>query len=177
MYVYEGVKGVGLVLLLYDLMYMYLIMFEFGNLCYLCDMLVVMMCVNFVDMLLVILGLVEQIIDDDVVVYKLFEWLLIEGDWYQGWIVLLGDVVYVMMLYLGQGVGMVIEDLIVFVEEFDCVEMFEVGFCVYCDCWFDCCVYIVCESLVICMGQIGKGFFVNVGKVIVEMFVVIVKLI
>ncbi len=175
MHVYEGAKGVGLVPLSHDLMYMYLTTPEPGNPRYPRDTLAATMRANLADMPPAISGLAEQITDDDAVVYKPLEWLLIEGDWHKGRIVLLGDAVHATTPHLGQGAGMAIEDSIVLADELDRAETPEAGFRAYRDRRFDRCAYVVRESLAICMGQIGKGPLVNAGKATAEMFAVTAK--
>ena len=61
--------------------------------------------------------LAEQITDDDGVVYRPLETLLLEGPWHSGRVVLLGDAVHASTPHLGQGAGMAIEDAIVLAEE------------------------------------------------------------
>ena len=60
-----------------------------------------------------IAALAEQITDDDGVVYRPLEGMFVDGDWYNGRVVLLGDAVHATTPHLGQGAGMAIEDGIV----------------------------------------------------------------
>jgi 2-polyprenyl-6-methoxyphenol hydroxylase-like FAD-dependent oxidoreductase len=54
--------------------------------------------------------LAQQITDDAAVVYRPLEWVLLEGDWHRGRIVLLGDAVHATTPASGQGAGLAIED-------------------------------------------------------------------
>ena len=172
MHVYEGPKGVGLVPLSHDLMYMYLTTPEPGNPRYPRETLAASMRAHLAGMAPAIAGLADQITDDDAVVYKPLEWLLIEGDWHKGRVVLLGDAVHATTPHLGQGAGMAIEDSIVLAEELDRHDTPDAGMRAYRDRRFDRCAYVVRESLAICHGQIGKGPLMNAGKATQDMFAV-----
>ncbi len=172
MHAYEGPIGVGLVPLADDLMYMYLTTPEPDNPRYPRDRLAQTMRTKLAGMPPAIAGLAEQIVDDDAVVYKPLEWLLVEGPWHKGRVVLLGDAVHATTPHLGQGGGMAIEDSIVLAEELARAETPEAGFAAYRDRRFQRCAYIVRESLAICLGQIGKGPRVEQGKATHDMFAV-----
>ena len=116
--------------------------------------------------------LAEQITDDDAVVYRPLECLLLEGPWHRGRVVLLGDAVHATTPHLGQGAGMAIEDSIVLAEELAA------------PCGCRVCVPGLSRaalralrlhrraSLAICMGQLGKGPRVDNAKATAEMFAV-----
>ncbi|MEG3125371.1 FAD-dependent oxidoreductase [Sphingomonas sp. GB1N7] len=172
LHAYEGPIGVGLVPLADDLMYMYLTTPEPGNPRYRREKLAEAMRTKLAGMPPAIAGLAVQIVDDEAVVYKPLEWLLVEGPWHKGRVVLLGDAVHATTPHLGQGGGMAIEDSIVLAEELARAETPEAGFAAYRDRRFDRCAYIVRASLAICLGQIGKGPRVEQGKATHDMFAV-----
>lgn len=62
---------------------------------------------------------------------------MVDGDWFKGNIILIGDVVYVIMFYLVLGVGMVVEDVIVLVEEFEKLDMINGVFRLFMICCLD----------------------------------------
>jgi 2-polyprenyl-6-methoxyphenol hydroxylase-like FAD-dependent oxidoreductase len=116
--------------------------------------------------------LAEQITDDDGVVYRPLEGLLVEGPWHRGRVVLLGDAVHATTPHLGQGAGMAIEDSLVLAEELARHADVDSACSTYRARRFDRCAYIVRASLAICMGQLGKGPAVDNAKATAEMFAV-----
>lgn len=172
MRVYEGPTGVGLVPLSRDLMYMYVTTPEPENRRYARDELAAAMRAKLAAAPPAIAALADQIVEDEAVVYKPLEWLLLEGDWHKGRVVLLGDAVHATTPHLGQGGGMAIEDSIVLAEEIARAETPEAAFRAYRDRRFDRCAYIVRESLALCYSQLGKGPKVEQGKATHDMFVV-----
>ncbi|MEO7384673.1 MAG: FAD-dependent monooxygenase [Novosphingobium sp.] len=112
----------------------------------------------------------ESITDNDGVVYRPLEGMLVRGPWHKGRVVLLGDAVHATMPHLGQGVGMAIEDSIVLAEEIDNGSNIEVALCSYRQRRFNRCEYIVSKSLAICYGQIGKGPSLDMATATHEMF-------
>ncbi|HEX8415450.1 MAG TPA: FAD-dependent oxidoreductase [Sphingomicrobium sp.] len=172
MHVYEGPTGIGLVPLSQDLMYMYVTTPEPDNPRYPRAQLASVMRDRLAGAPPAIAALVDQIADDGEVVYKPLEWLLLEGDWHKGRIVLLGDAVHGSTPHLGQGAGMAIEDSIVLAEELVRADTPEAAFRAYRDRRFDRCAYIVRQSLAICQGQIGKGPRVDQAKATHDMFAV-----
>jgi hypothetical protein len=62
-------------------------------------------------------GAGQQITDDEGVVYRPLEGMMLYGDWHKGRVVLLGDAVHATTPHLGQGAGMAIEDSIVLADE------------------------------------------------------------
>ncbi|HEU0045415.1 FAD-dependent oxidoreductase [Sphingomonas sp.] len=172
MHVYEGPIGVGLIPLSADLMYMYVTTPEPGNPRYPRHGLAATMRAKLAGMPPAIAALAEQITDDDAVVYKPLEWLLLDGPWHKGRVVMLGDAVHATTPHLGQGAGMAIEDSIVLAEELARAETPEAGFRAFRDRRYDRCLYIVRESLALCRGQIGQGPRVEQGKAAHDMFAV-----
>jgi 2-polyprenyl-6-methoxyphenol hydroxylase-like FAD-dependent oxidoreductase len=120
-------------------------------------------------------ALAGQIIDDDQVVYRPLEGLLVRGPWHKGRVVLLGDAVHATTPHLGQGAGMAIEDAIVLADEITAHDSAEAAFAAFRDRRFERCRYIVESSLAICHGQIGKGPPVDNHKATAEMFAVIAQ--
>lgn len=112
----------------------------------------------------------ERISDDDFVVYRPPEGMLVEGPWHKGTVVLLGDAVHATTPHLGQGAGMAIEDSIVLADELAKQPDIAQALPVYRARRFDRCAYIVRESLAICYGQLGKGTAVDNAKATAEMF-------
>lgn len=117
----------------------------------------------------------SQITNDDAVVYRPLEWVLLRGPWHQGRIVFLGDAVHATTPHLGQGAGMAIEDALVLADELSVAETVEEACTAYHDRRFERCEYIVEKSKAICYGQLGKGPAIDHGKATAEMFSVIAK--
>ena len=105
--------------------------------------------------------------NEDVVVRPL-EWLMLEGDWHKGRIALLGDAVHSTTPHLGQGAGLAIEDALVLADEMTKAATPVEAFKAYRDRRFERCNYIVKSSFAICMGQLGKGPLVDNGKATAE---------
>src|SRR5690606_31540124 len=101
--------------------------------------------------------LAESITDDDEVVYRPLEHLLVESDWHRGNVVLLGDAVHATTPHLGQGAGLAIEDSLVLADELARHDAIEPALRAYRERRFPRCAWIVRSSLAICMGQLGKG--------------------
>jgi 2-polyprenyl-6-methoxyphenol hydroxylase-like FAD-dependent oxidoreductase len=113
--------------------------------------------------------LADQITDDAAISYKQLEWILIEGDWHKGRIVLLGDAVHATTPHLGQGAGMAIEDSVVLAEELVRHDHPEAAFKAYRARRFERCRYIVETSVAICRGQIGLGPVIDQAKATADM--------
>ena len=118
-------------------------------------------------------ALAGQITDDEGVVYRPLEGLMVYGPWSKGRVVLLGDAVHATTPHLGQGAGMAIEDAIVLAEELSAADTPEAAFAAYRERRFERCRYIVESSLAICHGQIGKGPPIDNHKATAEMFEVV----
>src|SRR5690606_4553202 len=114
---YAGSRGMGLVPLGGGLLYLFLTTPEPGNPHYPRTGLAQAMRGKLEGAPPTLAAYVDQITDDAAVVYKPLEWLLLEGDWHKGRVVLLGDAVHATTPHLGQGAGMAIEDGIVLAEE------------------------------------------------------------
>ena len=170
LHVYNGAIGAGLVPISERLMYLYLTTPEPGNPRYLREGLAEAMRSK----VPAALGdLARHITDDDAVVYRPLETVLVEGPWHKGRVVLLGDAVHASTPHLGQGAGMAIEDSIVLAEELARHETVEAAFTAYRDRRFERCRYIVENSLAICHGQLGKGTPVDNARATADMFAVV----
>lgn len=168
---YEGPTGIGLVPLSDELMYMYVTTPEPGNPWYDKDNLAATMRSKIARVPSpAIKALVDQITEDNEVVYKPLEWMFLEGAWHKGRVVLLGDAVHATTPHLGQGAGMAIEDALVLAEELAAADAIEPALQSYRDRRFDRCRYIVEASRAICFGQIGKGPLVDNAAATREMF-------
>jgi 2-polyprenyl-6-methoxyphenol hydroxylase-like FAD-dependent oxidoreductase len=172
LHVYNGPVGAGLVPISRELMYMYLTTPEPDNPRYPRAGLAAAMRSKAARCAPAIQQLAEQITDDDGVVYRPLEGLLVEGPWHRGRVVLLGDAVHATTPHLGQGAGMAIEDSLVLAEELARHADVDSACSTYRARRFDRCAYIVRASLAICMGQLGKGPAVDNAKATAEMFAV-----
>ncbi len=167
---YDGPIGVGLVPLSNETMYMYVTTPEPDNPRYPRDGLAAAMRSKLAGQPPRIAELVEQITEDDEVVYKPLETILITGDWHKGRIVLIGDAVHATTPHLGQGAGMAIEDSIVLAEELARQDTPEAAFAAYRTRRFERCKYIVEASRAISFGQTGQGPRVDQARATHEMF-------
>ena len=172
---YNGPTGVGLVPISETLMYIYVTTPEPDNPRYPREGLAAVMRSKMAECAPCIRALSEQVTDDDGVVYRPLEGMLVEGDWHRGRIALLGDAVHATTPHLGQGAGMAIEDSLVLAEELARHDEVETALTAYRNRRFDRCAYIVRSSLAICMGQIGKGPPVDNAKATHEMFEVVAE--
>lgn len=173
--VYNGPTGVGLVPMSAEVMYMYVTTPEPDNPRYPKDGIAAAMRAKVANCSPQIRELGEQITDDDGVVYRPLEGMLIRGAWSKGRVGLLGDAVHATTPHLGQGAGMAIEDAIVLAEELERADDVEAALQAYRDRRFERCRYIVESSLAICHGQLGKGPAVDNHKATAEMFAVVAQ--
>jgi 2-polyprenyl-6-methoxyphenol hydroxylase-like FAD-dependent oxidoreductase len=95
---------------------------------------------------------------------------MLEGDWYQGRIILIGDAAHATTPHLGQGAGMAIEDSLVLAETLADESTVVQAFAAFMQRREARCRYIVEKSVAICMGQIGQGPLVNNAQATMEMF-------
>ncbi len=170
MHVYNGPIGVGLVPIARDSMYMYVTTPEPGNPRHPRRGLAAQMRGRVAACAPAIRELAKDITDDNEVVYRPLETLLVEGPWHQGRVVLLGDAVHATTPHLGQGAGLAIEDSLVLAEELAQHATVGEALAAYRERRFARCAYIVRASLAICMGQLGKGPPVDNAKATAEMF-------
>jgi 2-polyprenyl-6-methoxyphenol hydroxylase-like FAD-dependent oxidoreductase len=169
---YNGPTGVGLVPLSERLIYMFVTTAEPDNPLYPVSGLAAAMRAKLAGAAPVIRAMAEAITDDDAVVYRPLDAMLVTGPWYKGRVVLLGDAVHATTPHLGQGGGMAIEDSIVLADELSKSDDIEAAFAAYHKRRFERCAYIVRASLAICHGQIGKGPPVDLAQATAEMFAI-----
>jgi 2-polyprenyl-6-methoxyphenol hydroxylase-like FAD-dependent oxidoreductase len=168
---YEGATGIGLVPLSQDLMYMYVTTPEPGNPWYATEDLAAAMRSKIAGVPSpAIAALVDQITDNEEVVYKPLEWMFLQGPWHKGRVALLGDAVHATTPHLGQGAGMAIEDALVLADELVAADALEPALTAYRNRRFERCRYIVESSRAICFGQIGKGPLMDNAAATREMF-------
>jgi 2-polyprenyl-6-methoxyphenol hydroxylase-like FAD-dependent oxidoreductase len=170
LHAYNGPTGVGLVPISEQLMYMYVTTPEPGNPRYPHAGLAAAMRGKVANCAPAIRALAEQITDDDGVVYRPLEWLLLEKPWFHGRVALLGDAAHATTPHLGQGAGMAIEDGLVLADELARHDAIDAALQAWFHRRFERCAYIVRASLAICRGQLGQGPPVDNAKATAEMF-------
>jgi 2-polyprenyl-6-methoxyphenol hydroxylase-like FAD-dependent oxidoreductase len=170
LHAYNGPIGVGLVPMNEALMYMYVTTPEPGNPRYPREGLAAVMRSKVAGCAPAIRDLAAQIVDDDAVVYRPLESLLLETPWYQGRVALLGDAAHATTPHLGQGAGMAIEDGLVLAEELARHEQIAAALQAWFQRRFERCAYIVRSSLAICKGQLGEAPPVDNARATAEMF-------
>lgn len=174
MRVYEGPKGIGLVPLSRDLMYMYLTTAEPENPRYAREGLAALMRAKLAGTPPTLQALGEQITDDLAVVYKPLEVLFLGREWHKGRVVLIGDAVHATTPHLGQGAGMAIEDSLVLAEELARSREPRAAFEAFRARRFERCRYIVEASLAICEAQVN-GHRVDQKAATEQMFEVVAQ--
>lgn len=167
LHVYNGPIGAGLVPISDTLMYLYLTTPEPENPRYPPAGIAAVMRSKVPPALA---ALAPQITDDDAVVYRPLETVLIEGPWHKGRVVLLGDAVHATTPHLGQGAGLAIEDSLVLADELASHDTLEAALTAYRARRFERCRIVVESSLAICKGQLGEGPPVDNAKATAEMF-------
>jgi 2-polyprenyl-6-methoxyphenol hydroxylase-like FAD-dependent oxidoreductase len=176
LHAYNGPIGAGLVPINAELMYMFVTTPEPDKPRYPPDQLAAAMRSKIIDHPAPqIRAFAEQITDDEGVVYRPMDAMMLYGDWHSGRVVLLGDAVHATTPHLGQGAGMAIEDSLVLAEEIGRHDAPDAAFRAYRSRRFERCRYIVEKSLEICRGQLGQGPLVDNAKATAEMFQVVAK--
>ncbi|MEN2787318.1 FAD-dependent oxidoreductase [Sphingomonas qilianensis] len=170
---YNGPIGIGLVPMSANQIYMFVTTAEPGNPRYPRAGLAAAMRAKLDRAPPAIRSLAENITDDDGVVYRPLETLMLKGPWHRGRTVLLGDAIHATTPHLGQGAGMAIEDSIVLAAEIARHDTTDAAFAAYHDRRFDRCDYIVRSSLAICHGQLGKSAPVDNAAATREMFAMV----
>ena len=170
LHVYNGPTGIGLVPMSDALMYIYVTTPEPGNPRYATEGLAQIMREKLAKAAPKVRDLARQITNDEGVVYRPLQAIMLYGPWSSGRVVLLGDAVHATTPHLGQGAGMAIEDSIVLAEELARARTPEEAFAAYRDRRFERCRYIVETSLAICRGQLGEGPPVDNQKATAQMF-------
>ncbi len=170
LHAYNGPIGVGLVPMSDALMYMYVTTPEPGNPRYPRAGLAAAMRSKVAGCAPAIRALAEQITDDDAVVYRPLEVLLLERPWYRGRTLLLGDAAHATTPHLGQGAGMAFEDGLVLAEELARHDELSAALSAWFQRRYERCAYIVRASLAICKGQLGEGPPVDNARATADMF-------
>lgn len=173
LHAYAGPVGMGFVPLSDALMYLYLVTPEPGNPRYEKSELASAMRAKLAHTPPGVAEYADQITENAAVVYRPLEWVLLEGDWHQGRVVLLGDAVHATTPHLGQGAGMAIEDAIVLAEELSRTADPQTAFRAYKSRRFERCRYIVTKSLEIGESQLGLRPPVDQAAATGEMFKVV----
>lgn len=93
----------------------------------------------------------DQIVDDDAVVYRPVEALIVPPPWHRGRVVLLGDAAHATSPHAGQGAAQAIEDAVVLAEELGAERPLEEALTRYTQRRFERCEFVVEKSL-----QIGR---------------------
>ena len=171
--VYNGPMGVGLVPMSDTQMYLFATTPEPDNPRYPQQGLAAAMQSKLAQCAPQIRALASQITEDNEVVYRPLDAMLVTGPWHRGRVVMLGDAVHATTPHLGQGAGMAIEDAIVLAEEIGRNADLDSTFTAYRNRRFERCRYIVESSLAICHGQLGKGPAIDNHKATAEMFALV----
>lgn len=176
LHAYNGPIGAGLVPINEELMYLYLTTAEPDNPWYAPDTLAETLRAKMRShSAQEIRDMAEQVTDNEGVVYRPLEGMMLRGEWHLGRVVLLGDAVHATTPHLGQGAGLAIEDSIVLADEIAKNATPEAAFTAYRERRFERCRYIVDKSLDICRGQLGKGPPVDNAEATAEMFQVVAE--
>lgn len=175
LHVYNGPTGIGLVPISDELMYMFVTTPEPDKPFYPTKGIAQVMCAKLAKAPPQIREMVQQITDDDGVVYRPLEQMMLYGEWHKGRVVLLGDAVHATTPHLGQGAGMAIEDSLVLADELSNHDTPEAAFKAFRERRYDRCKFIVEKSLAICHGQLGKGPPVDNAAATQEMFAIVSK--
>ncbi len=170
---YNGPIGIGLVPMSDEQMYMFVTTPEPAGTRYPREGLAAAMRSKLAAAPPAVQALADGITDDDGVVYRPLETLIVDGDWHKGRVVLLGDALHATTPHLGQGAGMAIEDSIVLAQEIAKADTPEEAFRAYRDRRYDRCAYIVRSSLAICRGQLGLSEPVDNAAATRDMFAVV----
>lgn len=173
LHVYNGRIGAGLVPISDELIYLFITTPEPGNPRYPREGLAAAMRAKLEGHAPQIQELGERIIDDEGVVYRPLETIMLDGAWHKGRVVLLGDAVHATTPHLGQGGGMAIEDALVLADELAKADDVDTAFTRFRDRRYDRCRYIVDSSLAICRGQLGLGEPIDNARATAEMFAVV----
>ncbi|MDB9706821.1 FAD-dependent oxidoreductase [Porticoccaceae bacterium] len=175
LHVYNGRVGVGLVPMSQEQIYMYVTTPEPENPHFEKSTLVDEMKARLNMACPTLHHFADEITDNQGVVYRPLEWLMLEGDWHSGRIGLLGDAVHSTTPHLGQGAGLAIEDALVLADELTKASTPEEAFKNYRDRRFERCDYIVKSSLGICLGQLGKGPLIDNSQATADSIAVVAK--
>ena len=98
---------------------------------------------------------------------------VVDGNWYKGRVILIGDAAHATTPHLGQGAGMAIEDSLVLAEELDRADSIDTAFRAFQQRRYERCRYIIDSSLAICRSQLGEGPHVDQAKASADMLEVV----
>lgn len=144
-----GNEGIGIIPLADDLMYMFLTTTESREQRYPREGLAAAMRERLRIAPPPIGKFVDEITEDDGVVYRPLEFHIMESDWYKGRVILIGDAAHAPTPQLGQGAGMAVEDSLVLGEELDRNDTIADAFAAFQARRYKRCKYIVnaCETV------------------------------
>ena len=157
LHVYAGRNGVGLVPLSDTLMYIYVVTEEPGNPKMPREGLAAAMRARLAGLPPAISALARQITDDAGVVYKPMEYLFLDGDWFAGRVIVIGDAAHASTPHLGQGSGMAIEDSLVLAEELTNHDELPSALRAFMNRRAERCRFIVENSFAVGEYQMGRG--------------------
>jgi len=170
LHVYAGRVGVGLVPISSALMYMYVVTAEPGNPRMPRAGLAAALRARLAGQPPAIAALVEQITDDNGIVYKPLECVLLTGDWYKGRVILIGDAAHATTPHLGQGAGMAFEDSVVLAEELARHDDVQAAFRAFLARRRDRCRFIVENSVAVGEYQLGLRASLDYAAITRRMF-------
>jgi 2-polyprenyl-6-methoxyphenol hydroxylase-like FAD-dependent oxidoreductase len=166
---FVGPGGAGLVPLADDLMYMYIVCTEAGNLRLPKDQLHVLMQ----ERASVYGGIVgrirSQITDPAKVVYRPVEVVMLPEPWFRGRVILIGDAAHTTSPHLGQGAGMAVEDAIVLSQELSSSGALEDSLARFMRRRFERCKFIVEKSELVGTWQMNRSPEADIPALVNEM--------
>lgn len=165
-----GNSGIGVIPLADDLMYLFVTTIEPGNKRYPRKGLAAAMRDKLKAAPPSIAEFAGQVIEDDKVVYRPLEWHFLEGDWFKGRVILIGDAAHGTTPQLGQGAGMAVEDGLVLAQELDRNDTFGEAFAAFQARRYERCKYIVDSSVGISKSQLGVIPAIDYFKATAEMY-------
>jgi 2-polyprenyl-6-methoxyphenol hydroxylase-like FAD-dependent oxidoreductase len=168
---YRDTQGnsAGIVPLADDLVYLYLTTKEPGNPRFPREELATLMRDRLRHFAGRVAELREQITDPAEVVYRPMEVTFIDGDWFQGRVLLIGDAAHTTTPHMGQGAGMAIEDAVVLSQLLEKQQPIDRTLREFMDRRFERVKYVQDNSLAICRAEMANDPTFNHPKAIGEM--------
>jgi 2-polyprenyl-6-methoxyphenol hydroxylase-like FAD-dependent oxidoreductase len=111
----------------------------------------------------------ERITDPEEVVYRPMEVVFIDGDWYEGRVLLVGDAAHTTTPHMGQGAGMAIEDAVVLSELLEEDRPVDRTLREFMERRFERVKYVQDNSLAICHAEMANDPTFNHARAIGEM--------
>jgi 2-polyprenyl-6-methoxyphenol hydroxylase-like FAD-dependent oxidoreductase len=111
----------------------------------------------------------EQITDPAEVVYRPMEVVFVDGEWYEGRVLLVGDAAHTTTPHMGQGAGMAIEDAVVLSQLLEKEQPVAQTLREFMDRRFERVKYVQDNSLAICRAEMANDQTFNHAKAIGEM--------